>query len=116
MDWCGAPHIFPLGPVGIGHSEGGILLRRGYIFASSLTFSPHYNTLAARSHHLTSPKNNNQHGRSTSILRRVSVCPFAGSSPLTPRGNFKMNGSKASIQTIVEDLNKADLDGKTGEP
>ena len=39
----------------------------------------------------------------------------SGIAKLTDRGNFKMNGSLASVKKIVDDLNSADFDGKTGE-
>jgi hypothetical protein len=34
---------------------------------------------------------------------------------LTSRGNFKMNGSIKMIDSLVDQLNNAKLDGKTGQ-
>ena len=36
--------------------------------------------------------------------------------PLRCRGNFKMNGSIKMIESLVDQLNNAKLDGKTGKP
>jgi hypothetical protein len=102
---CGA-HFLTFGSVNAGTSPTPLLTYISFstTFPFTSTFSYIPNTLK--------PSQN----VSTSIFRRVSL-GLAVPKPrsLQDRGNFKMNGSLASVKKIVEDLNSADLDGKTGK-
>lgn len=61
------------------------------------------------SHSLTHAKDGHEHPPSCSRI------PLLFAYSLIPRGNFKMNGSVKMIDSLVEQLNDAKLDGSTGE-